>query len=421
LTASPIGPQASDDLQRVAETMATPTSAPLASERLLGAFDVPSAGDATHDEPAVDRAGSMELPLVNPSSSRAAESSAPTLGAMAPMIDASPMTSNYEAARTLIGPTVESLPLAPPEPGTENLPAPPGRAPDATAGAAVQRQSESGGATVGMPLAAPRAAASASSFPSSFGPARADADGGVAPIAAGNTISTLSPLSVSSAPPSVQRTASGAGSTMPGGGSALDQPVAIRRVPSDGMALAMASGAATGLVTSTAPASVQRAGETGTSPSGAPLASGRSSTPDMPLHTPAASMPSATDILVGAGLAERGPNGAVFYTSLPGASAGADAGETPATVQRSVDTSSSANDLPIQRAIDVGDHPGPAGSHPSSPVNSHGEVEHSPGLLDAAEQLADQARKLYPHIRTQLESDIRRQLEARSRAGRYRP
>jgi hypothetical protein len=40
---------------------------------------------------------------------------------------------------------------------------------------------------------------------------------------------------------------------------------------------------------------------------------------------------------------------------------------------------------------------------------------------EKTQDLAEEARKLYPYIRSALESDLRRQLESKSRASRFRP
>ncbi len=120
----------------------------------------------------------------------------------------------------------------------------------------------------------------------------------------------------------------------------------------------------------------------------------------MPLHTPAASMPSAADIVVSAGLAERGPDGTLLYPQPP---------PSAASVQRSVEVHAPAESAPvaeiaISRELDS-----------SAPADAPSQT-----LQDRSADLAEQARKLYPHIRSQLESDIRKQLEARNRANRFR-
>lgn len=121
----------------------------------------------------------------------------------------------------------------------------------------------------------------------------------------------------------------------------------------------------------------------------------------MPLHTPAAAIPSATDVAVSAGLAERGPDGSIRYPHVP---VGAEPSvQREIVVQRSEGTSGEAMEVRAQQSLG---EPAPAASPPAASIQ------------EQTEGLADQARKLYPHIRSQLESDIRRQLEARNRANR---
>lgn len=117
-------------------------------------------------------------------------------------------------------------------------------------------------------------------------------------------------------------------------------------------------------------------------------------------------MPSAADIAVTAGLAERGAGGSLRYTHLP---AGADPPPgAEMSIQRAVGDTGPATDMPAPATTGGGNEITSAGPAP-------GAAE--PTLQEKAQALAEQARKLYPHIRNQLESDIRRQLEARSRAG----
>jgi hypothetical protein len=162
------------------------------------------------------------------------------------------------------------------------------------------------------------------------------------------------------------------------------------------------------------------------------------STPDLPLHTPAASIPSAADVAVRAGLAERGPDGSLFTTSPPASSGVA--------VQRSADD----GDFSIQRVPGVGSAaasaasgvgsaaasaaagPGTAAGRAAQGVGTAagaagaaagGDAGAGAGKDAAAEkkQLAAEAKKLYPFIRSALEADIRRQIEGKSRASRFRP
>jgi hypothetical protein len=154
---------------------------------------------------------------------------------------------------------------------------------------------------------------------------------------------------------------------------------------------------------------------------------------DLPLHTPAASIPSAADIAVRAGLAERGPDGALFSTAAPAASY---------VVQRQAEGGAEV-DAPVQRIV-MGGHraaaAGPAhaavlGGGAAGPAAGDGDAGGEAGGDDGggdgggggndaaadAKDLSAEAKKLYPFIRSALEADIRRQIEGKSRASRFRP
>jgi hypothetical protein len=121
----------------------------------------------------------------------------------------------------------------------------------------------------------------------------------------------------------------------------------------------------------------------------------------LPLHTPAAAIPSAADVAVKAGFAERGPNGDLFYTSPPG-------GSGPA----------------VQRAVVEEPAPAPSGGTDSlrmAPVADGATTASGSGAQQAPQSLAKQAKDLYPYIRKAMERDLRRDLEAKNRAGRFRP
>jgi hypothetical protein len=205
----------------------------------------------------------------------------------------------------------------------------------------------------------------------------------------------------------------------------------LRRLPSSADT-SLASGATATVQTL---AAVQRleGASTPAGPSASPSSGGNGSATgataaapsSLPLHTPAASIPSAADVVVKAGLAERGPTGELFYTSPPaGSSASFD-------VQRLEDDSSPSSDgeAPVQREFASARRPstarseGPAvGAHRAaaspSPVS---EANHSTDPVSEAKNRAEEAKKLYPYIRSALEADLRRQLEGKSRAGRFRP
>jgi hypothetical protein len=127
---------------------------------------------------------------------------------------------------------------------------------------------------------------------------------------------------------------------------------------------------------------------------GAPSSAGGAA-PAMPLHTAAAAVPSTTDLLVKAGLGERASDGSFLRaTPPPGV-------ESSFTVQAMADPS--ATPAPVQRAVTINE----------TMVNPEGG--------SGTGQTEDQTRKLYRKLKAELEADIRRQLEAKSRFNRYRP
>jgi hypothetical protein len=137
----------------------------------------------------------------------------------------------------------------------------------------------------------------------------------------------------------------------------------------------------------------------------------------MPLHTAAAHVPSAAQIAVSAGLAERGPNGTLLYANPPVSAASiTESVQREFVIQRAeeADASSSGNGSGAGGGVVVS-----RATEEAPSVSPEGAPDGEETLQDEAQKLADQARRLYPHIRSQLESDIRRQLEARNRAGRY--
>lgn len=250
---------------------------------------------------------------------------------------------------------------------------------------AVQRRTDSslpgpatGALAAARPLVRPLTGAAAS-------PAAAVADAG---------ISTLG----------LQRVAAPGGATASAATSesspAAVEPVLVRR-------LAGNDGLPSGVVTPESLAPLQRTASTAataaTAPAtgGAPSAGG-ASVSSLPLHTPAAAVPSAADVAVKAGFAERGPNGDLFYTSPPG-------GAAP-SVQRALMTDPTpAPSRTDSLAIAPAEDPDPA------------TTANAAGPQRGPESLAKQAKALYPYIRKAMERDLRRDLEAKNRAGRFRP
>jgi hypothetical protein len=146
----------------------------------------------------------------------------------------------------------------------------------------------------------------------------------------------------------------------------------------------------------------------------------------LPLHTPAAAIPSAADVAVKAGLAERAPTGELLYTTPPGG------GETSFAVQRLEDGTSPSSgndadgDAPVQRAWETAT-PSPSARNANAPTigsgrsSSNGASQSGHDTGAETKDRAEEARKLYPYIRSALEADLRRQLEGKSRASRFRP
>jgi hypothetical protein len=124
----------------------------------------------------------------------------------------------------------------------------------------------------------------------------------------------------------------------------------------------------------------------------------------MPLHTAAAAVPSTTDLLVKAGLGERASDGSFLRTTPPPGV------ESAFTVQAMADPSipASGNSTPVQRGVTFDEVQTEV--NPRSGGGSAGGGEEAP-----------YTRKLYRQLKAELEADIRRQLEAKSRYNRYRP
>lgn len=375
-----------------------------------------------------------------------------TLGALAPSTSAQPLTSTGASTRAQIGPPAGALPLAPAD-WQENLEAPAGRTPTSSAGStesslpALQRQAESSTASASSLAAAPSSGLRtpmtlAATRPVGAGPGLAS----LATLAPATTSVAQRMAAAAAAPAATAATSLAGASRSSGAGDASGSdplPATLARsfggspttggpsvslrspalapdlpemITSETLSASRPEVPTTDRGSGSAPDdtpsgssqgfTLQRAAAGTTA--GASVSSGRSGTSGanaMPLHTPASAIPTAADVAVSAGLAERGPDGTLRYANVP---VGADPSvQREITVQRSEHGSdaaaSGAAPLSVQPALA---EPGPA------------ETPGTQSNQDRAGDLADQARKLYPHIRTQLESDIRRQLEARNRANR---
>lgn len=447
-------------------------AAPLTTSAELGAVDGGGGGD---DEARASDVVPGGLPLV----ARVSEATAPTLGANAEASALPLQTLSDDAAPATTGGT-SSLPLAPVDgPGTLAPPAgnrPPTPAasttglvgdaplagPGGLAASSSAATSDAGGAVAPRSLVAPRqpnATAAPSTTPGAYAgttplvaqraaapaPGRAPAaasaplasSGGslllAAPATGGGATVAPAPMTVLGGIPAeapavpLQRTfdAPLVAPASPGPGAAAvasataagrpasttaspsaaiptqsdrsvpapssgDAPISRMPLAGTGAAAALAGSTPTPLTEIT----TQRSVDPGTA--GAHAGSGS----PMPLHTAASSVPSTTDLLVKAGLGEKGPNGSFLRSTPP---AGVEAAFTVQAVHDVAAPPATA----VQRAEQV------SAATVSSAPTGDGEGGGGGGREDV--------RKLYLKIRAELEADLRRQLEAKSRYNRYRP
>lgn len=448
-TMAPPNPSPTPTATPMPDDAEVPATAPLAGEDPLtpvtgGAAEAEA--DASADAPA---SRSDELPLV----ARTSEPGAPTLGtdeASSPnLLPLQTLSDNTVQTRTDGG--ASSLPLAPPEqPGTlvppAGPPAPPASATstgligdgplptvagvgtssapltaqrsfDAGPAGAAPRPSSAAGSG---PLVAPRPATSAAgATPSATAPALrplASSAGSLLLATPGSSSSSSAganaPMTVLGAPPAgapavpLQRSFDGdtlvspdvAGpSTAAGVGtsSSSSGPLPLARSASPASGTTGPSGSSGGAnATTTTPVIAQRAVE------GSGGSAGRTS---MPLHTAAAAVPSTTDLLVRAGLGEKAPDGSFLRSTPP---AGVESSFTVQTMPEGAATSSPAT---VQRAVQIDELDVSPVSRPET------------GSPDGGGSQAADIRKLYQQLRAELEADLRRQLEAKSRYNRYRP
>ena len=305
---------------------------------------------------------------------------------------------------------VAHLPLAPLEqPGTLGAPASAG--PSAGAGGSVLARPPAAGAA-GGPGSAATATASLQRVPSApttgastttAAPLRTTlqlavpATTGVAHLGSSGAGADSRPLQRAGSDP---LPAAAASAPLPAANEGGAAPSVLRRLP------AMAAGAGAGAP----PAALGRvANATGAAPIGSVAAASSSSrgAEPLPLHTPAAAVPTAADVAVRAGLAERQPDGSLFYSSPP---AGSAAPEAP--VQRVLATGAAEATPPAGDTTDVTPAPPAAGADAKGAGGAGGGQ--SPEDLDLL------ARRLYKRLRSEMQADIARQLEAKNRAGRYR-
>lgn len=444
-----------DDAPEPGPSAKTPATAPIAGADLLAPVSdsAPLVGDETGDDPA-PAPSAEELPLV----ARSVEPTAPTLGTTGgPGPSLLPLQTLSDTAQISTEGGSTSLPLAPPEqPGTLTPPAGPsgasasttglvgdGPLPTVSGGTAPGSTGDLASATPARPLAAPRPT----------GPGGASSTGGPGPLAVAQrsmAASTSGAIPATTAPSSLRPLASSAGSlllaspTSAGGTDVTPAPMTVlggamadapavplqRSLGDDGFASPIlaaprgASGAslgATSLRAGGAPATPSATSRpfarSAPATSGAASASaltpvtplvaqraaddGSSGASAMPLHTAAANVPSTTDLLVKAGLGEKAPDG-TFLRSTPPPGV-----ESSFTVQTQPEA---AGAPPVQRAVHIEEMTTSVTPSPTGPSTSPEGGASEPDI-----------RKLYFKLRAELEADLRRQLEAKSRYNRYRP
>jgi hypothetical protein len=376
--------------------------------------------DDARDAPDDDApTASPAMPLVEP-----VVQTAPTVGGD-PMVHVQPMAESAGARTPGPSPGTAGLPLAPSTDAGGALTPPVTRA----TGSEVQRLPEASAATTSRPLVSPASpSTSSSSAPSvqrSVGSTPSTSTGtGTLPFVrpvGGRSIGadSSSPMAMLSAP-----AASGAAASMPVQLRRLGVDDRVDAVTSTSGSESATGGGAGAAAMPLAPIQRLDAGTSASASSANGGSAGRPATSDLPLHTPAASIPTAADVAIRAGLAERGPDGTLLYTAAPAT--------TSFVVQRHAeddDPGSDYGDLSVQTLPEIGAHraratssaapAGAAGGAPSGGGGGGGE-----GAKDAAadaKDLSAEAKKLYPYIRSALEADIRRQIEGKSRASRFRP
>ena len=382
---------------------------------------VPLAAAANADEAAPTPAASADEPRADIETTTTT-----TLGAdAAPIATVQPMAESAGPPSPAASTGTGSLPLAPVDlGGTIQPPVPRSTVPD------VQRQPEA--SATSRPLAAPLPTTSGASGPSvqRLAAAAPSSRGGAPGTSSGTaTLPLVRPLAGAS--PAASAAMSASASTAP-----ADLPVQLRRLG----APEVGAGVATVASLSAAPsdggsragslplAPVQRLDGGGSAPSAAAATASPAgpTTADLPLHTPAASIPTAADIAVRAGLAERGPDGSLFTSAAPAA--------TSFSVQREAESDVSVQ---TERSVTIGSHrarpastaapataslsAGPAARPSDDDDDNSGGGGGGNDAGSDAKNLAAEAKKLYPYIRSALENDIRRQLEGKSRANRFRP
>lgn len=403
--------------------------------------NVPTAGADNAATGGDDEASSSNDPATDEPDDAPTTGSAPTLGADAPMVHVQPMAESAGAQTTSsASPGTAHLPLAPSTDlgGALQPPAPRGpadvqRSPEASSETRpLTSQAAAGAATASA--SAPSLQRLASSGSASSPALTSGALPFVRPLPRTASPATASPMSMLTPPSS-------------DGGATSDLPVQLRRLGTPDVGAGVATAASLSAPTTAGAAALPLAGvqrlangaastaTTSVSGSAASAGNGAPATSDLPLHTPAASVPTAADVAIRAGLAERGPDGGLLYTSAAAASS--------FSVQRQADDASGWNDggdrgngtgdLSVQREAPDGMQGTPPPIAASNPY-SNGRPAARPAAAAPEQQapsgqdanadnksLAAEAKKLYPFIRSALEADIRRQIEGKSRASRFRP
>jgi hypothetical protein len=443
-TAAPLEPA----IQRLADagSPATATGAPPASGETGLVGDAPIASVGGHDDGGDDAdepaPPAPALPLAHARAAGDADdaddvapspvASVPTVGADAePMVSVQPLPDTAGVPAPAPSTGTASLPLAPTDLGPTLKPPVVPANPDV-------RPPEASAAPTAAPLA-PASSAAAPSVQRAMAPTTTPPGAGPLPF--------VRPIGAAAASLAVQRAvagSAGAMSMLAPSASAPDSslPVQLRRIDDGDLGGGVATvetlalsplATSDGTPSASAPlplsAPVQRlapAATSGTPAAATAAANGRPPTPDLPLHTPATAIPSATDIAVRAGLAERGPGGEVFSTVPPAAVQRLAEPEATTSVTNNGDGTVSVQTLPPSAGVASATRgavasPSLAASTGPSPIGEGAGGGEGNDAVSDTKKLAADAKKLYPFIRSALEADIRRQLEGKSRASRFRP
>ncbi len=357
---------------------------------------------------------------------------APTLGANDTGLGVAVQTLGESSSPA--GPAPLDLPLAPPDPsGTLAPPAvaasivdrpllgstDDGGSISSTAGASNAAAPQAAPSTAPLPPSATSGSGASSASSAAMRPLAAQRSLSSAPTSAPNPSSGASPSAAPGASPGALATVSRTAAPLSGGDGA-----ATPSIPNPMTALAYAvpqagpvhlqrqrddNGDGGGGARPSEPRPLAVFRQTASAPA-VPSSVFQDSSP-LPLHSPALNVPSSTDLLVKAGLGERGSDGSFLRSTPP---PGVESSfivqrqqETPGHSASPAGINGGAPLLGVQRTVQVD----AVQTSVAAPAGDGGAAN----LTDA------DVRKLYLKIRAELDADLRRQLEAKNRNGRYRP